>query len=213
MIDVERLIKDIKIPKKELADILGKKPSSISNAIDRKTIPYEWIKIIEEKFNVKIRDYEFENEEVTSSLLFEIKPNVLHVPVDLEAGFVGGMNDPVYMRDLEAWYLPGLTGDNFSFRVRGESMKNTLDDGDLVIAAMHPIERKEEIKEGYMYAVAKKDGQMMVKRIKFHKDNSKIWLVSDNQLYKDQDVVYDDEINNLYKVRRLVKWNASMRMK
>ena len=57
MIDLERLIRDLKISKKHFAEQIGKSPSAISNVIYRDMpVPDAWLDTILKKFRIQSHD-------------------------------------------------------------------------------------------------------------------------------------------------------------
>lgn len=141
-----------------------------------------------------------------------INHNILHVPLEAEAGYISSNDQIVTFDDLIQWNYPGLRGQCFSFFVKGDSMEPTLDQGDLIIADRQPVRNFEEIRTDYLYAVAMTNGQILVKRVNRSNAADVIWLVSDNQEYEEVEVKYREDFVRLHKVRRFGKWNLSHRL-
>jgi len=76
--------------------------------------------------------------------------------------------------------IPDLSGDLIAFRVKGDSMMPTLEDGDILICS--EVIDKSNLKENQIYIISSNDGEN-VKRIKIHKEKKAIiglTLMSDN---------------------------------
>lgn len=133
-------------------------------------------------------------------------PTILHVPVEAEAGFIGGDTDPVMNEDLQVWNMPGFDEPGYSFRVRGDSMYPTFKEGEIVITS-----RKQEpfdlIRKQFIYVVVTKDN-ILIKRVEQDKKKEGLLrLISDNPAYEPIEVKYDDV--KIYKARRNFTWDLS----
>lgn len=221
--DLQRLIIDLGLKNFEFAERIGKTPQGISNVITSGKLPKTWIQVIKNEFpEIHLGDYLNEylqnstskllNDEVETSEKYRAH-NVLHVPIHAEAGFVGGENIAIFSEDLEPWYYPGLKGKCFSFVVKGDSMVPTLDPGDIIVANQVPVGNIVEIQNNFMYAITMNSGQILVKRVIVASGKAGLILRSDNSIYDDQELKFIDNHLKLYKVRRIGKWNASMRLK
>lgn len=131
---------------------------------------------------------------------------ILHVPVEAEAGFIGGNMDPVMNDELQPWSIPGYDEPGYSFKVKGDSMFPTFKEGEIVITS-----RKQEpydlIRRQFIYVIVTKD-QILIKRVEQDKKNpGMLKLFSDNVNYEPISVKYDEV--KIYKARRNFSWDLS----
>lgn len=220
-IDLQRLIADLNLKNFEFAERIGKGSQNVSHVIRRKALPKGWENLIKSAFpDINIEKYITRTPDI-SVKYFEKRHNrndnysqynVLHVPIHAEAGFLGGENGAVQSDDLEPWMYPGLKGKCFSFIVKGDSMFPTLDPCDLIIASQDAVTSITELQNNYMYAISLDGGQILVKRVKLHPNKDRVILTSDNKSYQDQELPLNQKYFKMFKVRRIGKWNASMRM-
>lgn len=110
-------------------------------------------------------------------------PNaIVHVDLSLEAGFVAEFDfnqEELYSEGLFAYKIPGHFGGGFSFSISGWSMYGDFTDGDTFITHKKPIERYEDIKDGYVYAIAT-EHNLLIKRVYKRTTKRGLILVSDN---------------------------------
>lgn len=145
------------------------------------------------------------------SISYTPKANILHVPAPAEAGFLGGVVDPVHNSDLFPYYIPGFRGLGYSFEVKGNSMLDTLRPGEFVITDRMPVQRTKYVRNDYIYVIASTD-EILIKRVNKHSKDNFIWLVSDNENY----VIIEYELNEhtkLYQGRRTIQWNLAKKMR
>ena len=131
---------------------------------------------------------------------------ILHVPVEAEAGFIGGYTTPVLNHDLQEWSLPGFDERGYSFRVKGDSMFPTFREGEIVVTGQK-TEPYELIKREYVYVIVCSDN-ILIKRLSVSKkDAGKIILISDNPSYPETELNYDEV--KLYRARRNISYDLS----
>lgn len=125
-------------------------------------------------------------------------PNaIIHVDISLEAGFAAEFDfnqQELFSEGLFAYKIPGHYGGGFSFTVEGWSMYGDFQDGDTFITHKKPIERYEDIKDGYCYAIATHHN-LLVKRVYKRSTKRALILVSDNpdkERYPNQSLALED---------------------
>lgn len=139
------------------------------------------------------------------------KANILHVPAPAEAGFLGGVINPLTNEDLFPYYIPGFRGLGYSFEVKGNSMLDTLRPGEFVITDRTPLQRTQDVINDFIYVIASPD-EILIKRVNKHKNEGWLWLVSDNESF--DEIEYEmNEHTKLYKGRRTIQWNLSKKMR
>ena len=130
------------------------------------------------------------------------RDNIVMVEAKAAAGYAQHFYEPSFYSDLPTFSLPGQEFRNRTFRcfeVNGDSMENTLFDGDWVIASYcdpWPI----SIREGYIYVIVTNE-TIYIKRILDRlNDYGKLVLLSDNEsvIPKDLD---GEEVRELWYVK------------
>jgi DNA-binding XRE family transcriptional regulator/SOS-response transcriptional repressor LexA len=109
------------------------------------------------------------------------KENIEVVAARAQAGYLSGYSDPEYITSLPKMSVPYLKGGTYrAFEIEGDSMHPTLETGDMVICKF--IENYTWIQDHAMYVVVSDEG-IVVKRIKTHKSQNTLELISDNKYY------------------------------
>ncbi len=103
------------------------------------------------------------------------------------------------------YFIPGISGQLFSFEVRGNSMYPKINEGDVVICTK--VQSIEQVKDNEIYAV-NIGGSLWVKYVKKLSDKfgrvRRLKLISENHMEHDP---FEEDVNNhtrLYKVVRLI---------
>lgn len=231
------LIKEENITENKLAELSGVAYNTIMRIVksEYKRINHDTIYTLASFFNVSFNwllngkgDKKKENlvEEPFTSLYLKSeqiiqeqleiaynKLNIYHIGQEANAGFTGMPVEAILEKEeLDKWYLPGLPpGKYYSFVVNGKSMEGTIKENEIIITSSKPVEKYDDIENGYIYVVVMKTG-ISVKRVEKHLDREMLWLFSDNEDFKDEEVPVE-EIINLYKGRRVVSYNLSRRMR
>ena len=128
---------------------------------------------------------------------------IVHVPVEAQAGYGQQLHDPVFLKDLPTFTLPGIQFNRGSYRcfdIAGDSMEPTLFAGDKVVCSfVEPHNFSSSIRNNYVYVVITNDG-VVIKRLKNNiKQNNTISLISDNSYYSHYDL-HIDEIKEIWMV-------------
>ncbi|BDD04778.1 helix-turn-helix domain-containing protein [Aureibacter tunicatorum] len=122
----------------------------------------------------------------------EENENIELVPHKASAGYTSGYADPDYIQDLPKFQLPMLPNDGTyrAFEISGDSML-PLQSGTVIISKY--IENISSVKNGQTYVLVTKDEGVVYKRVfNYLDENSKFFLVSDNESYEPYEVFGDD---------------------
>lgn len=227
--------KELGLNQAQLADSLGVKPQAITKWKSRNKIPKSSKISLITQFGVSenflntgsgpfystdTKPYEkpiidhkaLENNDVENKIVKNtVKPNILHIPAAAEAGFMGGGIEAVTLEDTEPWYMPGIKGQCYSFIIKGDSMMDTLRAGEMVITSSSMVTSILSIINDYIYVIETNDG-FIVKRVAKHSEEDMIWVLSDNEDYKDYEIHFS-EIRRMFKARRIVSFNLSHKMR
>jgi len=128
--------------------------------------------------------------------------NIVMVDTKAAAGYPTRFLEPEYYKELPAFKLPGSDYRNGTFRcfqVEGDSMTDSLQNGDFVVGRFCDNHFKD-IREGYIHVVVTNDN-VLVKRIlnKAESDHT-LTLISDNEAYPPFDIDID-EVREIWYVK------------
>lgn len=108
------------------------------------------------------------------------KPNTFIADVQASAGFGSLLEHPRKLERLPAVRLPNAPyGLNVAFQIQGDSMHNTIRNGDYVAA--NQLNDASDIRDGYTYVIVDKRDGVLCKRLYYEGDRFKI--ISDNPHY------------------------------
>lgn len=128
---------------------------------------------------------------------------VKYVPEAALADFATNFTQNAILELLPSFTFPGLDdGNYFAFNVEGDSMHNTLSNGDIVIAKQ--LMNPRNARNGEIYVLNTKEG-FFIKRVK--KMPGEMLLTSDNKYYVEEDSIPMDWIRSMYAVKRVVSAN------
>lgn len=110
------------------------------------------------------------------------KMNVELVPAKAIAGYIAGMNDTAYFKELPRFYLPRLSEGTYrAFEIEGDSMP-PIQPGYIVVGRF--VEHARELKSGCRYIVVIRNEGIVFKRVISELDlNQRLILASDNPEY------------------------------
>lgn len=120
------------------------------------------------------------------------KENITLVGQKASAGYLNGYADPVYMETLPQFHLPNLSRQATyrAFELAGDSMLPLIS-GTIVIGSY--VEQLKQIKSGRTYVLVTQTEGVVYKRVfNYLEENGKLFLVSDNELYKPYEVKGED---------------------
>ena len=191
----------------KMTDVLGESRSNVYNLFKSDDIRIGQLKKICSYAGLNYIEF---LESVETKRLPDIMPvqfddpnSIIHVDLSLEAGFAAEFDfnqQELYEEGLFAYKIPGHFGGGFSFSIDGWSMCGDFMDGDTLITHKNPIEKYEDIQDGYVYAIAL-EHNLLVKRVYKRSTKKALILVSDNP-DKDQ---YPNQSVELDEVRWLMK--------
>ncbi len=112
------------------------------------------------------------------------KELITFVPQKASAGYLNGFSDAEYVENLPQFRLPQLpTGKTYrAFELSGDSML-PLEPGTVIVGAF--MDQLKEIRNGSTYVLITKSEGVVYKRVfNYLNERGKLYLVSDNELYK-----------------------------
>ena len=136
---------------------------------------------------------------------------IYHIPVEAEAGFIGGETDPTRNEEIVPWFLPNFREPGYSFLIKGDSMMDTFRPNEFIVTGRKPVERFSDIVNDYVYVIETIDN-ILIKRVNKHSEPGMLWLHSDNEDYDSMEISWK-EIRKMFKGRRHVGHNLSHRMR
>ncbi len=120
----------------------------------------------------------------------ENNENIELVDTKAEAGYLDSFQDPEYIRDLPKISFPNIPNGTFrGFEIRGDSML-PMESGSIVLCSY--VEQIDQIKDGRTYVVVSEGQGLVYKRVTNKKDEAKLILTSDNELYVPYEIDYSD---------------------
>lgn len=129
------------------------------------------------------------------------------IPYKARAGYGKSYDQTDYLEQLDQFELPPKVqyrgADWRWFEVGGNSMENTLHDGDVVLASSVPYaDWHDDLKEFYIHVIVVKN-DVLVKRIAYRPSNrEQLVLISDNGKEYEQTAIDIADIRELWRVRR-----------
>ena len=203
----------------KMTDAMGESRSNIYNLFKADDIRLDQLKKICSYAGLNYIEFleGFENKRIPDIMPVQFDdPNaIVHVDLALEAGFVAEFDfnqEELMSEGLYAYKIPSHFGGGFSFSVEGWSMYGDFMDGDTLITEKKPVSQYEDIKDGYVYAVAT-ENNLLVKRVYKRSNRKALILVSDNpdkDRYPNQGLELD-EIRWLLKGKKRITENLSGR--
>jgi phage repressor protein C with HTH and peptisase S24 domain len=213
---LKHLIRSAALTQAEFADKVGVSRVTVGNWTRSAWLPPDKINQIVKTLGIS--EDVFAKEEINTADVLKNLSNdaetgyqrtgstILYVPVEAEAGFIGGYTTPVLNHDLKEWSLPGFDERGYSFRVKGDSMFPTFREGEIVVTGQK-TEPYELIKKEYVYVIVCSDN-ILIKRIAINKNEpGKLILISDNPAYPETELNYDEV--KLYRARRNISYDLS----
>lgn len=141
----------------------------------------------------------------------KISGNVIYVPMSAYAGFSSGNTNPLTNEDLEVWTLPFIKYFALCFEINGDSMRDTLQDGEFVLTEQQEVRRISDIQNEFIHVVETSDGNYLVKRVSKTNKSDEIVLQSDNYDFEDVIMHYPTDFKRIWKVKNSFKWDLSYR--
>lgn len=209
MFDLERLIKDLGLKKKELAELIGVRATTVSNTINRKALPDHWKILIKESFpDVNFTDYEVDENEVHVSEASTNEQDMRLVPVINKfayASFIEEWDHPEWLQEQQSIAtLCPEDGNYLWFEVKGESMsyegRNSIEEGDMVLG--RELYKKHwshlQIRRIKLWIIIHRTRGIMLKEITKQDSNGNIECYSWNPIFDDFTINLNDVVQLFY---------------
>ena len=209
MIDIDRLILELKINQKQLANFLGKSPQSITKVKQGEMeFPKEWKAAILKEYGINVDNYETNTANDPETLYTkQIKqihpdPNGKEIPyyeTEVFAKISPAMGDVVALKPDTFIRITMFSQGQFALTVTGNSMKGFINHGDWVV--IRQITDREEIIFGEPHLiVTKADNFKTVKFLKEGDTSDKFWLVPYNVEQFEPQQIKKSSVLELYRV-------------
>ncbi|MBD8489906.1 helix-turn-helix domain-containing protein [Echinicola sp. CAU 1574] len=205
--NLKYLRKGKQMTQENLSDQLGIKRTMISAYEDGRSEPkLSTLKLIGDIFSVSLDELLYHDIEkkgrkatqkkdikiLTVSLDNEENENITMIPQKASAGYLNGYADPEFVQQLPQFHLPNLSKNATyrAFEINGDSML-PLPSGTVVIGAY--VEQLTDIKSGKTYILVSETEGVVYKRVfNYLEENGKLFLVSDNDMYKPYEIPGED---------------------
>jgi phage repressor protein C with HTH and peptisase S24 domain len=121
---------------------------------------------------------------------------IIHVPVSAQAGYLDQFNDPVFIKELPSFSLPGFEFKHATYRafdIAGDSMEPSIYQGEMVVCSYVDQDLwLHNIRNDYVYIIVTR-GDVVIKRVRNQiRNNATLLLCSDNTFYDPYEVHVDD---------------------
>ncbi|WP_194774862.1 XRE family transcriptional regulator [Pararhodonellum marinum] len=202
----------------DLADQLAVQRTMISAYEDGRSEPkLSTLKLLGQLFSISIdellhHDIEKSGRKVvqdkdirvlTVSVDQEGEENITFVKQKASAGYLNGFADPEYMESLPQFNLPHLSRSATyrAFEISGDSML-PLVAGTIIIGAY--VDQLKAIKSGKTYVLVTASEGVVYKRVfNYLDENGKLYLVSDNELYKPYEI-RGEEVMEIWEAKAFI---------
>lgn len=129
------------------------------------------------------------------------------VPITAEGSYLSGFADDEYMEHLPKFYLPflGLGAGVYAFQVRGDSMSDRFNNGDVVFGQL--VNKHDALRWGEVYVLLCNDG-LVVKELRRGPDDKHFTLRSYNEHFDPYEVL-KTEVRAMYRYQASISFNSS----
>jgi len=129
------------------------------------------------------------------------------VPIAAEGSYLQGFADEEYIEHMPKFYLPflGLGQGVYAFQVRGDSMSDRFNNGDVVFG--QKVEQNDALRWGEVYVLLCNDG-LVVKELRRGPDDNHFTLRSYNEHFDPYDIL-KSEVRQLYRYQASISFNSS----
>ena len=199
MTDLERIIFDLKRPKKEIAEALGVHPSAITQVLNKKMVmPDRWKNILATKYKVDISAYEVKKLTVIEKTDTG-KPIAIYEDLDVYGNANPVLTDHITMKPSAFVTIPMFSSGEAAVQVKGHSMKGYINHGDWIV--IKRINNKDAIIYGEPYlVVTKSDNLKTVKFVKKGTQKNTLLLCPYNVEQFDDQEIEKEEVHEMYSV-------------
>ncbi|HMQ49753.1 MAG TPA: LexA family transcriptional regulator [Saprospiraceae bacterium] len=129
---------------------------------------------------------------------------IVHVPAPAQAGYANQSSQPSFIQELPSFTLPDFkykVGVHRSFDVSGDSMENTLFEGDKVICSfLEPTLWESAVKDNYVYVIVTHADVLIKRVLNQFKLKKQLQVGSDNAFYEPYAIPLSD-IKEIWYVR------------
>ncbi len=135
------------------------------------------------------------------------RENVVLVPVKAQAGYLTGYSNPDFIQSLRVYSIPGCEDGTYRiFEVEGDSMVDTIRNGDMVVTRY--LDDWRSLKADAMYVIVAKEG-VVVKRVKNMLEKAAgIMILSDNPQFQ-PDFIPAEDIREIWEAKALISQDLS----
>jgi phage repressor protein C with HTH and peptisase S24 domain len=129
------------------------------------------------------------------------------VPITAEGSYLSGFADEEYIEHLPKFYLPflGLGAGVYAFQVRGDSMSDRFNNGDVVFG--QKVNELDALRWGEVYVLLCNDG-LVVKELRRGPDDKHFTLRSYNEHFDPYEVL-KTEVRAMYRYQASISFNSS----
>lgn len=129
------------------------------------------------------------------------------VPIAAEGSYLQGFADEEYIEHMPKFYLPflGLGSGVYAFQVRGDSMSDRFNNGDVVFG--QKVEKNDALRWGEVYVLLCNDG-LVVKELRKGPDELHFTLRSYNEHFDAYDIL-KTEVRQLFRYQACISFNSS----
>jgi phage repressor protein C with HTH and peptisase S24 domain len=129
------------------------------------------------------------------------------VPIAAEGSYLQGFADEEYIEHMPKFYLPflGLGSGVYAFQVRGDSMSDRFNNGDVVFG--QKVEKNDALRWGEVYVLLCNDG-LVVKELRKGPDELHFTLRSYNEHFDPYDIL-KTEVRQLFRYQASISFNSS----
>lgn len=199
MIDFQRLLFDLKIPKKEVAAALDIHPSAITKVLNGKmSLPEKWKTVLKNRYKVNLSDYEVKPLEYIDQTEAG-KPILVYEDGEVYGTANPVLSDHITMKPNAFVTIPMFSSGDAAIQVKGHSMKGYINHGDWIV--VKKITNKEAIIYGEPYLViTKSDNLKTVKFVKQGDTPGTFWLCPYNIEQFEPQEIEKNEVLEMYSV-------------
>jgi len=129
------------------------------------------------------------------------------VPVAAEGSYLNGFGDEEYIEHLPKFYLPflGLGAGVYAFQVRGDSMSDRFNNGDVVFG--QKVEKNDALRWGEVYVLLCNDG-LVVKELRRGPTEEYFTLRSYNEHFDPYEILRT-EVRAMFRYQASINFNSS----
>lgn len=199
MFDFQRLVFDLKIPKKDIAGILKVSPSAITRALNGDmSMPDDWKIKLSKHFKLDLSKYETKE----LNTIYEVtngKPLAVYEDTEVYGTANPVLSDHITMKPNAFVTIPMFSSGDAALQVKGHSMKGYINHGDWIVVKR--ILNKEAIIYGEPYLVVTKSDQLKtVKFVKQGDSKDTLWLCPYNIEQFEPQEIEKNEVLEMYSV-------------